>query len=166
MSKKPLQFVAVFNDKKINGYVLFTESLENNCVIIDANISGLKKNSLHGFHIHESGDIRKGCHNTTCKHFDPYNTNIHGGPESSKNMCHAGDFGNLETDNNGNAKMTLFSNLIKLRGTKANILGRMVIIHALEDDLGEGENYESKINGNSGPRIACAIIGWSDFNFH
>ena len=65
--------------------------------------------------------------------------------------------------------------LIKLRG-KCNIVGRSVVIHELEDDLGLGgldfdsnDNYiivdpdeyeESKKTGNAGKRIACGVIGW------
>jgi Cu/Zn superoxide dismutase len=47
---------------------------------------------------------------------------------------------------------------------KACIIGRGLIIHADEDDLGNGANEASKINGNSGKRIACAIIGISKDN--
>jgi Cu-Zn family superoxide dismutase len=50
--------------------------------------------------------------------------------------------------------------MIKLKG-KSNIIGRGLIIHADEDDLGQGTNPASKINGNAGKRIACAIIGIS-----
>lgn len=34
-----------------------------------------------------------------------------------------------------------------------------MVVHADEDDLGRGNNEESKITGNSGPRVACGIIG-------
>ena len=54
--------------------------------------------------------------------------------------------------------------MIKLKG-KANIIGRGLIIHENEDDLGLGPYDASKINGNSGKRIACAIIGISKDNF-
>jgi Cu/Zn superoxide dismutase len=52
-----------------------------------------------------------------------------------------------------------------LRGTKANIIGRGLIIHADTDDCGLGENEASLENGNAGKRIACAIIGYSKLNF-
>ena len=55
-------------------------------------------------------------------------------------------------------------NMIKLKG-KANIIGRGLIIHADEDDLGQGNNVASKINGNAGKSIACTIIGISKDNF-
>jgi Cu-Zn family superoxide dismutase len=40
-----------------------------------------------------------------------------------------------------------------------------VIIHADEDDCGQGANAESKKTGNAGKRIACAVIGYSKENF-
>ena len=156
-----IKAIAVFEDKKIQGTVLFTEDLENNCIIIDIDIRGLKKNFLHGFHVHESGDLTNKC-DSMCAHFNPYNKN-HGCPGVKER--HIGDLGNLETDKNGSAKYTMTDNYIKLRGTKANIIGRGLIIHADTDDCGLGENEASLENGNAGKRIACAIIGYSKLNF-
>ena len=160
MNKQPIQAVAVF-DGKINGRVLFTEDLKNNVVVIDIDVEGLKKNSLHGFHVQESGDLRKKCE-SMCAHFNPYNE-THGCPGMKHR--HVGDLGNLKTDARGCAQYKMVDNLIKLRGTKANIIGRGLIIHADKDDCGSGDNDASLINGNAGKRIACAIIGYSEDNF-
>jgi Cu-Zn family superoxide dismutase len=78
---------------------------------------------------------------------------------------HVGDLGNIKTNNKGDAKYTFYDNVIKLRGTKCNIIGRGLIIHADEDDCGKGENAESLKTGNAGKRIACAVIGYSKENF-
>ena len=155
MEKKPVQAVAVFNDEKIKGVVYFLEDIINNVVIIDVNISGLKKNGLHGFHVHESGDMTKGCE-SMCAHFNPFG-NTHG-CRCMKNR-HVGDLGNLKTDENGVAKYKFYDTVIKLCDSPANIIGRGLIIHADEDDLGHGNNEASLINGNAGKRIACAVIG-------
>ena len=149
--------IAVF-EGKINGTVRFEE--QGRYTIIDIKLKGLSKNGLHGFHIHEAGDLSDKCE-SMCAHFNPYNK-PHGGPGSKDR--HVGDLGNLKTDKNGNVTIVMSDTMIKLKG-KANIIGRGLIIHADEDDLGLGTNTASKINGNAGKRIACAIIGIAKDNF-
>jgi len=152
-----MKAIAVFHSK-ISGIVLFEE--EENYIIIDVKLKGFSKNTLHGFHVHEAGDLTDKCE-SMCAHFNPYNKS-HGGPGSKEH--HVGDLGNLKSDKNGNVNIRIIDNVIKLKG-KAYIIGRGLIIHADEDDLGKGLNDASKINGNSGKRIACAIIGISKDNF-
>lgn len=98
-----------------------------------------------------------GC-DSMCAHFNPHNKS-HGDRHSTNR--HAGDLGNLETDEFGEVHCTFDDRHIKLRGTKVNILGRGVIIHEDADDCGQGGNEASLITGNSGKRIACAVIGWA-----
>jgi Cu-Zn family superoxide dismutase len=160
MNNKPIYAISVFNDN-IKGNVKFTEDLDNNVVIIDLNISGLKPNSYHGFHIHEAGDLTDKC-TSMCAHFNPYGK-THGFPGMSER--HVGDLGNIITNIKGEAKYSFYDNVIKLRGTKCNIIGRGLIIHEDEDDCGQGGNAESLITGNAGKRIACAVIGYSKENF-
>lgn len=152
-----MKAIAVF-DGKVSGTVTFEE--QGSYIIMDIQLKGLSKNGLHGFHIHEAGDLTDKCE-SMCAHFNPYNKQ-HGGPGTKER--HVGDLGNLKSDKNGNVNMRMSDNMIKLKG-KANIIGRGLIIHADEDDLGYGINQSSKINGNAGKRIACAIIGISKDNF-
>jgi Cu-Zn family superoxide dismutase len=161
MSKEPIIAIAVFNNDKIKGTTIFTENIKNNNIKIDVNIKGLNPNSLHGFHVHEAGDLTDKC-TSMCAHFNPYDKN-HGFPGTKDR--HVGDLGNLETDNKGTANYTFFDNVIKLRGNKANIIGRGLIIHADPDDCGKGGNIDSLKTGNAGKRIACAVIGYSKENF-
>jgi Cu-Zn family superoxide dismutase len=161
MTQKPVYAIAVFTDDKIKGYVRFTENFKDNNIAIELNIVGLKSNSLHGFHVHEAGDLTDKC-TSMCAHFNPYNKK-HGCPGAKER--HVGDLGNIETNNKGEAKYTFYDDVIKLRGTKANIIGRGLIIHADEDDCGNGGNAESLKTGNAGKRIACAVIGYSKENF-
>jgi len=156
-NKTPICAIAVFDNKKIKGIVYFTENLSNNTVVIDIHIEGLKKNGLHGFHIHECGDMSEQCE-SMCAHFNPYGKN-HGCPGSKER--HVGDLGNLITNKNGIAHYQRIDDMIKLRGTKANIIGRGLIIHADEDDCGLGNEADSLTTGHSGKRIACAIIGYA-----
>ncbi len=148
--------IAVFDDK-IKGTVTFEEQSQSKWIKITVNLNGLKKNALHGFHVHESGDLSSKCE-SMCAHFNPTGKK-HGGPDSKER--HVGDLGNLITDKNGEAKYTFLDNVIKLHGSKANIIGRGLIIHADPDDCGKGGNETSLTTGNSGKRIACAIIGYS-----
>jgi Cu-Zn family superoxide dismutase len=148
--------IAVFNGKKVKGIVKFVES-STSSVVIDVDIQGLKKNSLHGFHVHEYGDMSDEC-NSMCLHFNPHNKK-HGGPTSSER--HIGDLGNLKTDNYGVARYRFTDSLIKLRGAKSNIIGRGLIIHEDEDDCGIGGFPDSLTTGHAGKRIACAVIGYA-----
>jgi Cu-Zn family superoxide dismutase len=78
---------------------------------------------------------------------------------------HVGDLGNLIADKDGNCQTRITDDHVKLRGTKANVIGRGLIIHEDEDDCGKGGNAASLANGNAGKRIACAVIGYSKMNF-
>ena len=156
-NKKPISAIAVF-DGKIKVTVYFTES--KNEVIIDIDLKGLNKSSLHGFHIHEAGDLTDKC-TSMCAHFNPTGK-THGCPGMKER--HVGDLGNLESNKNGCAKYSFIDNIIKLRG-KFNIIGRGLIIHADEDDCGQGGNAESLKTGNAGKRIACSVIGYAKENF-
>ena len=138
-----------YKSKTIDGIVLFIQKEDH--VQINVDVKGLKKNHLHGFHIHESGDLREGC-KSCCSHYNPENTE-HGGIYGG----HAGDLGNIKTDEHGVCKMSLKTNKFNIH----NILGRSIIIHEDEDDLGLGEYEDSKTTGHSGARIACALIGIS-----
>jgi len=154
-----MQAIAVFKDEKIKGTVLFSEVDDK--IKIDVDIKGLKPSFMHGFHVHEAGDLTDNC-KSMCAHFNPYDKN-HGCP--GKKERHVGDLGNLSTNKKGEAKYTFYDDVIKLRGTKANIIGRGLIIHEDTDDCGEGEFPDSLTTGHAGNRIACAVIGYSKSMF-
>jgi Cu-Zn family superoxide dismutase len=156
--------IACFNSNsesefKINGTVKFTK--ENKKIRIDINLSGLTPNHNHGFHVHEAGDLSEKC-KSACAHFNPYNKK-HGCINSKER--HVGDIGNIITDKNGNVSISITDKLIKLRGNKANIIGRSVVIHADKDDCGLGGFPDSLTTGHSGKRIACSVIGYSKMMF-
>jgi Cu-Zn family superoxide dismutase len=157
---KPIHAIAVFTDT-IKGTVKFTEMNDIGKIKIELNLSGLKPNSLHGFHVHEAGDLSDKC-TSMCAHFNPYGL-THGCP-GMKNR-HVGDLGNIHTNNKGDAKYTLMDDVIKLRGYKANIIGRGLVIHEDPDDCGQGGQPDSLTTGHAGKRIGCAVIGYSKDNF-
>jgi len=63
-------------------------------------------------------------------------------------------------DSSGNAYMSYNDKLISLFG-EYSVIGRSVVVHAQEDDLGKTMHPESPLTGNSGIRLACGIIGLS-----
>ena len=156
MKKQVIAIANIIHDK-MKGSVEFYEVNNSNKVMVHVLLSGLKRNSIHGFHIHEAGDLSDNCI-SACAHFNPYNKN-HGGRDSKER--HVGDLGNIKTDNNGNVDLQFSDNLIKLRGTKSNIIGRSIVIHEDKDDEGKGNFPDSLTTGHSGKRIVCAVIGYS-----
>ena len=139
------------NDDEIKGYITFTEL--KNKMKIDIDIYNMPPGK-RGFHIHNKGNLREGC-SSLCSHFNP--TNKKHGKLNSVNS-HAGDLGNIVVDEYGTTKTTIYSRFLRNSG-KFNIIGRSVVIHEKEDDLGKGDNEESLKTGNAGARIACGLIG-------
>ena len=66
--------------------------------------------------------------------------------------------GNVQADASGNSKLDMEDSEITLHGP-LSIIGRSCVLHRDTDDYGQADNEESKKTGNSGPRIACGIIG-------
>lgn len=140
------------NNNRVSGIVSFEETTDG--LKIDYEINGLS-DGKHGFHIHEYGDLTDGC-KSACAHFNPFGK-THGGIDSSER--HAGDLGNVFSKNR-KAKGTIIDKMLSLDFNKKTcIVGRMIIIHKDEDDLGLGGNEESLKTGNAGERLACGVIG-------
>ena len=147
-----MKAVAVFTNK-IQGFVLFKQM--ENYVKVEINISGLKKNKLHGFHVHEYGDLRDGC-TSAGGHLNPFGKN-HGNRTDKER--HVGDLGNILSDSNGNANISFKDDIISLKNNKRNIIGRCLVIHEGTDDCGKGGHDDSLITGHAGARRDCAVIG-------
>lgn len=154
----PTEAVCVINQNGIVGTVLFKEKLKQKTVEIIVNLTGVSE-GLHGFHIHEFGDLREGC-SSLCAHYNPFDKQ-HGGPLDKER--HVGDLGNIIANKNGIVNNVMTDKIIKLRG-KYSIIGRSVVIHKDPDDLGLGGHLDSLTTGNAGARIACGVIGYSKNN--
>ncbi|CEP19051.1 hypothetical protein [Parasitella parasitica] len=145
--------VAVLKGNDVSGTVKFSQENETAPVVVEASFTGLKPGK-HGFHIHEFGDNTNGCISAG-PHYNPHGK-THGAPEAE--IRHAGDLGNIIADNQGVATMKIEDKQLKLIGP-LSIIGRTVIVHADEDDLGKGGHELSATTGNAGDRLACGVIG-------
>jgi superoxide dismutase, Cu-Zn family len=154
---KLIKAIAVINSKKCVGTVEFEELPNKKDIKIKINLTNIKT-GLHGFHIHETGNLIEGC-SSCCSHFNPLNT-AHGGKDSKER--HIGDLGNIVSNSKNVCNQIIYDNKIKLRGNKFNIIGRSIVIHEKEDDLGKGGNKESLKTGNAGSRIGCGVIGYKE----
>jgi Cu-Zn family superoxide dismutase len=154
-----------FNKNKIKGSVQFHQCCPEKKTIIKVNLSGFIPNSKNAIHIHEKGitSLENAC-DSTCKHYNPYNTK-HGNKYIHGKNRHVGDLiNNIESDKDGNVHITFIDDLVSLTHP-FSVIGRSVVIHSEIDDLGiyRDENSErgrlSSITGNAGGRIACSVIG-------
>ncbi len=132
---------------EVSGWVTFTEM--DGQVEVVAQVEGLEPDTLHGFHVHQFGDLSSPDGKGAGGHFNPEEVD-HALPETKSR--HAGDLGNLEADENGKASYRLVVDNLSLTNGDHAILGRGVIVHAEPDDGGQP-------TGNAGSRIAQGVIG-------
>ncbi|TGZ60790.1 hypothetical protein CRM22_008327 [Opisthorchis felineus] len=144
--------IAVFQGK-YTGRVDFKVT-HPRTVNIMGSVGGFERGKMHGVHVHESGDIDNGCLNAN-GHWNPFNKN-HGGLDSKER--HEGDLGNAITDDTGvlHINVTITIGLVDPR---VDFVGLSLVVHANVDDLGLLPDIGSRTTGNSGTRLACAVIG-------
>ncbi|CAN4119420.1 unnamed protein product [Withania somnifera] len=155
-TSKPLTVVAATKkavavlkgNSNVEGVVTLSQD-DDGPTTVKVRITGLTP-GLHGFHLHEYGDTTNGCMSTGA-HFNP-NKLTHGAPGDE--IRHAGDLGNIEANADGVAEATIVDNQIPLTGTNS-VVGRALVVHELEDDLGKGGHELSLTTGNAGGRLAC-----------
>uniref|UniRef100_A0A6M2EQ45 Superoxide dismutase [Cu-Zn] n=1 Tax=Populus davidiana TaxID=266767 RepID=A0A6M2EQ45_9ROSI len=160
--KQPPLFVVASASKKAVAVLKGTSSVEGVVILtqeadgpttVNARITGLTPGP-HGFHLHQYGDTTNGCVSTGA-HFNPNNL-THGAPEDE--IRHAGDLGNIVANADGVAEAIIVDNQIPLSGPNT-VIGRALVVHELEDDLGKGRHELSSTTGNAGGRLACGVVG-------
>ena len=129
------------------GAASFTQN--GDMVRVTGQVSGLKANAEHGFHVHEKGDCSSGDGMSAGGHFNP-GGQPHG--NHSGMTQHAGDLPSLKADASGVARFSFESKTIAVGSGATDIVGRALIVHRDPDD------YTTQPTGNAGPRLACAVI--------
>ena len=118
-------------------------------VRVAGEVRGLAPGSEHGFHIHEKGDCGNNG-NASGGHFNPAG-GMHG--KFGGAGTHAGELPSLVADAAGVARFSVDVHSISLTdGAANNVVGRALVVHRDRDD------FSTQPAGNSGPRIACAVI--------
>ncbi|XP_057331517.1 superoxide dismutase [Cu-Zn]-like [Microplitis mediator] len=133
--------------------IRFVQSDSGGPVTITGTITGLTPGK-HGFHIYDLGNFYNNCTNIG-GHFNPTN-HVHGAPTDT--IRHVGDLGNIEANADGVAVINIVDNVISLDGLNS-ILGHGAVILSGVDDLGNGGNEQSLINGNAGTPVSCGFVG-------
>mmetsp|Transcript_32609 Transcript_32609/g.53553 ORF Transcript_32609/g.53553 Transcript_32609/m.53553 type:complete len:203 (-) Transcript_32609:24-632(-) len=123
-------------------------------VVITGDIDGLEAGN-HGFHVHAEGSIGNNCLDAQ-GHFNPFEA-THGSPTAE--VRHVGDLGNIVAAADTVTEVVIVDELISLaEGVQNGIIGKAIVVHAGEDDLGLGGDDGSLATGNAGGRVACGVI--------
>ena len=138
---------------KVKGSILLIQA-PGTPTLIKGTITGLEP-GLHGFHIHEFGDMSDGCKSMGA-HYNP-----DGVDHGDINEGHVGDLGNITADESGIAKFTIEAKRVDIIGERS-VVGRGIVVHSDKDDLGRGGDAESLKTGNAGDRLACGVISLRD----
>ena len=138
----------------VKGTILLRQIEAGTGTAIVGRITGLEPGK-HGFHIHEFGDLTDGCESAG-GHYNPDDVD-HGDLDNG----HIGDLGNVTANTNGIADFTIIAKRVDLIGERS-VIGRAIVIHSNEDDLGKGGDEESLKTGNAGERLACGVIILTD----
>jgi Cu-Zn family superoxide dismutase len=131
----------------VTGTVTFVQ--QGSAVLVSGEVRGLAPNTEHGFHVHDKGDCASGDGMSAGGHFNPKGT-AHGAHEHGEH--HAGDLVSLKADASGVAKFSYTSTSITVGEGITDVIGHGLIVHRDADD------FKTQPTGNSGPRLACAVI--------
>lgn len=118
--------------------------------ILRIKVSGLPA-GVHGVHIHATGKCEGPAFASAGGHLNPAG-HQHG--KDNPAGSHLGDLPNLTVDSHGNGELVQ-AMAIDAAALRAQLLdpdGAAVVVHADADD------YRTDPSGNSGARIACAVL--------
>ena len=151
MNAKPQTSIAVLQPRSgstVSGTVRLVEKAGQVHAHVD--LAGLPPDSVHGFHVHDKGDCSAPDAASAGGHFNPGST-AHG--QAGPGVHHAGDVPSLKADGAGRVRAEFDIAGVTLGEGPTSILGRSLVVHRDADD------YTTQPSGNSGPRVACGVIG-------
>ncbi|KAF6372539.1 superoxide dismutase 3 [Rhinolophus ferrumequinum] len=140
------------SEPQVTGLVLFRQLAPGARLDAFFELEGFpaeSNGSSHAIHVHQFGDMSQGCESTG-PHYNPLGV---------QHPQHPGDFGNFPVRDGSLWKYR--TGLAASLSGPHSIVGRAVVVHAGEDDLGRGGNPASLENGNAGRRLACCVVGLS-----
>ena len=73
---------------------------------------------------------------------------------------HAGDFGNITATKERYSTFHFTTSKVSLFEGELSIIGRSLVVHEDEDDLGKGGHSDSLTTGHAGKRLDCAVSGY------
>lgn len=149
---RAVAIVRGFANPDIQGTFTLTR-VDDKSVHITGEVRGLPPKTTLAIHVHEWGDCRNP--DAPGAHFDPHKSGKHGHPHDPVGSHHAGDLPNLETDDQGVARIDFTTQAFTLDMSPTSVIGRAIVIHEKADD------YKSQPAGAAGGRIACGVIGWA-----
>ncbi|XP_054437972.1 extracellular superoxide dismutase [Cu-Zn] [Pteronotus mesoamericanus] len=135
---------------QVTGVVFFRQAAPGAQLEAFFNLEGFPaqpNGSRRAIHVHQFGDLSQGCESTG-PHYNPLGV---------QHPQHPGDFGNFAVRDGSLWKYR--AGLAASLSGPHSIVGRAVVVHEGEDDLGRGGNPASLENGNAGRRLACCVVG-------
>ena len=125
---------------------------ENSATILSVSVNGIPQGT-YGMHLHAVGKCEGPKFESAGSHWNPLEKQ-HG--KNNPQGAHVGDLDNLEVGQAGSGGATITLGDIAVSSGLSPILdkdGASLVIHAKADD------YRTDPSGNSGDRIACAVLG-------
>ncbi|XP_043825511.1 extracellular superoxide dismutase [Cu-Zn] [Dromiciops gliroides] len=139
------------NKSHVTGQVLFKQLYPDGKMDVFFDLEGFPTDTRNvsgkAIHIHKFGDLSNGCDGTS-GHYNPHEV---------AHPHHPGDFGNFPVKDGKIRKFR--SDVSASLFGPYSVLGRAIVVHEQEDDLGKGGNKGSLEHGNAGKRLACCVIG-------
>lgn len=141
--------LAQVQDSGVTGELTFDP--DGDALRLHGEVRGLAPGSVHGFHVHETGDCSAPDATSAGGHFNPGQM-MHGDRQAD-GPHHAGDMPNLTAGDDGVGRVDVRLDGLQIDGDAGHdVVGRAVIVHAQADD------YATQPTGNAGARIACGVV--------